>query len=86
MVSELEKEELGRLTHQKLQALKQTQEKPSGRVTQQEIQLLKRSGRKSDSGEVKIKVFLERMCMAVGSGVGAVFSTGDRRKVDPCKE
>lgn len=87
MVSEREREELGKLTHQKLRPVSQVQEEMSGgRITQQNIRVMKDSEEKANSGEAKTKVFLARLCLSLTTGIGSMFSTGDRRKVDPCKE
>lgn len=85
MVSEWEKEELGRLTHQKLKVVAQTNQEPSpGRITRQDLKIMKEGEKSVDA---KIKIFFERLRLALSTGIGAMITpASERRKVDPCKE
>jgi hypothetical protein len=93
MVTEWEKEELGRLTHQKIQSYsKQKQEQDEqagiqpGRMTMQNLQCMKSVQKQSDTNEVKIKLLIERLKMAVTTTLGGLFAPSQQRvKEDRCK-
>lgn len=88
MVSEWEKEELARMTHQKLKTVSQyNQEMSGGRITQQNLKVMKDCQKSTESGDAQVKIFFERLSLAISTGVGAIFSPlSGRKKVDPCKE
>jgi hypothetical protein len=93
MVSEWEKEELGRLTHQKMQSLSAQREEREreagiqpGKMTLQNLQCMKSVQKQSETKEAKIKQLLNRMTMAVNSTFAGLFSSTSRRtKDDRCK-
>lgn len=88
MVSEWEKEELGRLTHQKLKVVAQANQEPSpGRITRQDLKIMKDGEKSIETNDAKIKIFFERLRLALSTGIGAMITPASaRRKVDPCKE
>lgn len=87
MVSEYEREELGRLTHQKLKIQAQTQPQEGGRITQQNLRCMKEGVKATETSDAKVKIFFERLRLALSTGIGAVLTPSSaRRKVDPCKE
>lgn len=88
MVSEWEKEELGRLTHQKLRAVSQLDQEPApGRITRQDLRVMKDCEKSTETGDAKVKIFFERLRLALSTGIGALVTpASSRRKVDPCKE
>jgi hypothetical protein len=93
MVTEWEKEELGRLTHQKMQAFSQQKAERDaeagiqpGRMTLQNLQCMKSIQKQSDTKEAKIKLLIERLKMAVTTGVQGLFAPSTQRlKEDRCK-
>lgn len=85
MVSEWEKEELGRLTLRNLKAV--PSQDSSGKMTHQNLQSLKGAQKKTDTHEVKVKSFFEGMKNSMATAVGGLFSTPMKREVnDMCRE
>ena len=89
MVTEQEKEELGRLTHQRIKAFSQQQQELSdnpGRMTLQNIESMKSSACRKETGEAKIKLLLDRLKMAVTTSMSGLFQPSQKRiKEDRCK-
>ncbi len=88
MVTEWEKEELGRLTLQKMKSFSQQEQeqgKPAGRMTQQNLVSLKGAHDKTKTGEAQVKMLLERLKMAVSTGIFGLFAPSQQRvKEDRC--
>lgn len=86
MVSEWEKEELGRLTLRNLKAVPQ-QEENVGKMTHQNLQSLKGAQKKTDTREVKVKSFFERIKASMSTAVGGLFAAPlDRKASEMCRE
>ncbi len=90
MVTEREKEELGRLTHQRLKSFSeqfgQQEAQPAGRMTLQNVESLKTAQTKRESKEAKIKLLIERLKLAVTTGISSLFAPSEQRlKEDRCK-
>ena len=79
MVSEWEREELGRLTLRNLKAV-QEQQADSSPLTHQNLRELKDAQIKTDTHEVRVKLFFERLKMSASTGLTSLFSTGGNRK------
>jgi hypothetical protein len=93
MVTEWEKEELGRLTHQKIKTLSQQQQdkeeaagiKP-GRMTLQNLQCMKTVQTQSDTKEARFKLIFERLKMAIATALAGLFAPSKQRlRADRCK-
>lgn len=91
MVTEWEKEQLGRLTHQRLliQPQQRRQSEPPaamqphrrdrpGRMTLQNLQLMKDVQNQSNTGGTKIKLLLERLRMALATSMSDLFTPSAR--------
>lgn len=89
MVTEWEKEELGRLTHQKLKSFSQQQAEmsaPAGRMTLQNLQCMKEAESKTGTKQAKIRLLLDRLKLAVTTGISGLFAPSEQRlKEDRCK-
>ena len=89
MVTEWEREELGRLTHSKLKSLssyQQEQQLQPGRMTLQNIEQIKTVSKQADTKQAKIKLLLERLKMAVTTSLQGIFAPSDQRlRDDRCK-
>lgn len=89
MVTEWEKEELGRLTHQRLKSFSRQQEEMQqspGRMTLQNIESMKSVAKQSESKEAKIKLLIERLRMAVTTSLSSIFAPSEQRlRDDRCK-
>lgn len=84
MVSEWEKEELGRLTLRNLKAVPQQGE--AGKMTHQNLQALKGAQKKTDTREVKVQSFFKRLVGSLTGAVSGMFASPlDRKGVDPCE-
>lgn len=79
MVTEWEKEELGRLTLRNLKSVPQEPQE-HGRMTHQNLQSLKTANKKTDTNEVKVKLFFERLRLAVTTGLTSLFAPRTERK------
>jgi hypothetical protein len=93
MVSPREKEELGRLTHQKMMAFSEQQKerdeaagiKP-GRMTLQNLQCMKNVQTKSETKGAKVILLFERLKLAFTTGLSGLFAPSAKRlKADRCK-
>lgn len=85
MVTEWEKEELGRLTHSKLKSFSQQQAEMTqnaGRMTLQNIEQMKTIQKKADTHEAKIKLLLDRLKMAVTTSLSSLFSRPSSRTAE----
>lgn len=90
MVTEQEREELGRLTNQKMKAYSHQQPEElhgnPGRMTIQNIESLKHSQKKRDTQEAKVKLLLDRMMLSVTTSISSLFSLpGMRGKENRCE-
>lgn len=90
MVTEWEREELGRLTHQKLKSFSRQQQEAQqqpGRMTLQNIESMKTLQKQTETKEAKIKLLLDRLKMAVTTGISSLFSSSKDQRVrnDRCK-
>lgn len=91
MVTEQEREELGRLTNQKMKAYSHQQQPEElhgnpGRLTTQNLESLKHSQKKRDTQEAKVKLLLDRMMLSVTTGISSMFSFAiPRNKEDRCQ-
>ncbi|MBX9688599.1 MAG: hypothetical protein K2X27_17955 [Candidatus Obscuribacterales bacterium] len=86
MVTEWEREELGRLTHQRIKAFShqdnEQQSPVNGRMT---LQSMKSAQNKTETGEVKIKLLFERLKMAISTSLSGFFApSAQRMKEDRC--
>ncbi len=83
MVSEAEKEELGRLT---LRNLKAPPHEPAGRLTHQNLQSLKGAQKKTETQGAKVTALLDKFRRAVTTGLSALFTPRlNREGDDPCE-
>lgn len=71
MVSEWEKEQLGRLTLRNLKAV--PQQENNGRMTHQNLISLKGTHQKTETREVRVKLFFERLKMGLSTGLLGLF-------------
>lgn len=89
MVTEWEREELGRLTHSKLKSFSAQQAEESqnaGRMTLQNIEQMKVAAKQSETKEAKIKLLLDRLKMAVTTSLSGLFAPSEKRlREDRCK-
>lgn len=92
MVTEWEKEELGRLTHQRLKTLsshqqeQQEQQQQAGRMTLQNIESMKIAHKQSDTKEAKIKMLIERLKLAITTSISGLFAPSEKKiREDRCK-
>lgn len=89
MVTEWEKEELGRLTHQRLKTLsshQQEQEQAAGRMTLQNIESMKVAAKQTETKEAKVKMLIERLKMAISTSISGLFAPSEKKiKEDRCK-
>lgn len=85
MVTEWEREELGRLTHSKLKSFSQQQAdlaQNAGRMTLQNIEQMKSAQKKVETREAKIKLLLDRLKMAVTTSLSGLFSRSAARQAE----
>ena len=84
MVSEWEKEELGRLTLRNLKAVAQPDD--CGKMTHQNLQSLKGAHKKTETKEVKIQSFFQRLLGSVThSFTSLLVPRLERKGMDPCE-
>ena len=85
MVTEWEREELGRLTHSKLKSFSQQQAEMSqnaGRMTLQNIEQMKIVQKQTETKEAKIKLLLDRLKMAVTTSLSSLFTRPFKREAE----
>ncbi|MBY0357674.1 MAG: hypothetical protein K2W82_06705 [Candidatus Obscuribacterales bacterium] len=84
MVSEWEKEELGRLTLRNLKAVQPQPDK--GRMTHQNLTSLKATQSKAEHHEAQIKLFFERLKTSLSTGIAAMFvGKSDKKQPNMCE-